>query len=425
MKEKNKKYKIKKWFLIPIFVVAFLSIFGFSIVKPVNAYVDESSPDLNYGSLTPKKMFIRNLENSWGYSLNSPFIVSNQFVLPQPIGDGNIPPYISRNTLYDNFNYSHRIVAEVDTYLYGLDNWFNNYNDYNPFIESSNGNFNACTLNISGAYGSNDLLGGALENLNVDNLYLQFDYDSFFLPIGFLTNTSYNQQIEYYKIFQNSNEISISNLFTSFEILSDTDPLISAYSPLSLMAFSYRNNDSSSTFGLTFTDIDVRITYLKTGVYTSSNDIVLSSVDFIHYTPYSYISIPDILFDFYTNHFVSGSNGLVDTLYIDSMSISLNFGSSYESNEIRAFYVDSIYYTRMFDPQEEVLFFGDQWFDTLNGGVIGGNVGYNFDMTSWLVDSVGAFMNAELFPNFAIGGILAVLVAFPIVVWFLKVVLGG
>ena len=47
------------------------------------------------------------------------------------------------------------------------------------------------------------------------------------------------------------------------------------------------------------------------------------------------------------------------------------------------------------------------------------------DTTSWLITAVGAFMNAELFPGFAIGGIFAVMVAFPLVIWFLKVVLGG
>lgn len=46
-------------------------------------------------------------------------------------------------------------------------------------------------------------------------------------------------------------------------------------------------------------------------------------------------------------------------------------------------------------------------------------------MASWLLTSVGAFMNAELFPGFAIGGILAVLVAFPLAIWLLKVALGG
>lgn len=47
------------------------------------------------------------------------------------------------------------------------------------------------------------------------------------------------------------------------------------------------------------------------------------------------------------------------------------------------------------------------------------------DMSQWLITSIGGFMNAELFPGFAIGGIFAVMVAFPLVIWFLKIVLGG
>lgn len=53
------------------------------------------------------------------------------------------------------------------------------------------------------------------------------------------------------------------------------------------------------------------------------------------------------------------------------------------------------------------------------------NLPIDVDFSSWLVNSVGAFMNAELFPGFAIGGIFAVMVAFPLVIWFLKLVLGG
>ena len=47
------------------------------------------------------------------------------------------------------------------------------------------------------------------------------------------------------------------------------------------------------------------------------------------------------------------------------------------------------------------------------------------DVVQWLITAVGSFMNAELFPGFAIGGIFAVMVAFPLVIWFLKIVLGG
>lgn len=371
-------------------------------------------------------MYIQNQLNEWGYTIEKPFVSdTNQFVLPQPIGDGNISPIISKETLYDNFSYSHRIVADVEKNVYGLDNWLYNYNNYNAFLDASGGNYLATNLYVSGAYGSKDVFGGALENLDISNLYLQFNYDSMFLPIDFIMNETYSQNFEMYRLFNNDSQ-DIGNLFMAFPILLDTDPLMSAYSPLSMISFSYRNNESTITYGSYFTEINVRINYLKTGVYTTDTDIQISSVDFIYNNPYSFISLPDILKEFYVNHFVSGSNGPVHQLYIDSMSLSVDFSKgNYEPNPIRCLMFDSIYYSRMYDPSEEVLFFGNQWYKALNGGAIGGRVDYNIDVSRWLVDSVGAFMDAELMPGFAIGGIFAVLIAFPIVVWFLKVVLGG
>lgn len=50
---------------------------------------------------------------------------------------------------------------------------------------------------------------------------------------------------------------------------------------------------------------------------------------------------------------------------------------------------------------------------------------YEVDFTSWIGTAVGGFLNMELMPYFSIGGVLAILVGFSIVMLFLKFFAGG
>lgn len=47
------------------------------------------------------------------------------------------------------------------------------------------------------------------------------------------------------------------------------------------------------------------------------------------------------------------------------------------------------------------------------------------DYVAWLSSAIGGFMDSEIFPNFTIGGMLGVIVAIPLAVWFLKLFSGG
>lgn len=47
------------------------------------------------------------------------------------------------------------------------------------------------------------------------------------------------------------------------------------------------------------------------------------------------------------------------------------------------------------------------------------------DFTSWLTNSVRSFMNFEIFPNFKLGNILGVIVSIPLLIYILKLFLGG
>lgn len=59
----------------------------------------------------------------------------------------------------------------------------------------------------------------------------------------------------------------------------------------------------------------------------------------------------------------------------------------------------------------------------MNG--FGGGGEFNGDYTSWMATAVGGFLDAEIFPNFTLGGVLGVLVALGLLVMFLKFFAGG
>lgn len=43
----------------------------------------------------------------------------------------------------------------------------------------------------------------------------------------------------------------------------------------------------------------------------------------------------------------------------------------------------------------------------------------------WLIDSIGSFMNTEIFPNFSIGVLLGTIVAIPLLIYILRLFMGG
>lgn len=54
-----------------------------------------------------------------------------------------------------------------------------------------------------------------------------------------------------------------------------------------------------------------------------------------------------------------------------------------------------------------------------------GNIDNNVDFTGWIANATSGFLNFELMPNFSIGGVLAILVGFSLVILFLKIFAGG
>lgn len=429
---KKNKYKIKKWVLIPIFILMCSLVLGFTMIKPVNAYVDTEDLSSRSRSLFPDYIYIENTEHSsgGGYTFY-PFSNSAQYFLDQNI-NGVADPIISDNIVYDNFSNNHRIVANTKTWLYGLDNFYLNYNSFNPFITDNNFTFTGMDYVINGAYGSTDKLGGVLENLSLNNIKLLMEFTDFNIPISFLTNSTYSTQIDFSNLFRSLNsENSILDLFSAFSPLLDSDLQISPYSLCGLYNFGFDLTETGS-YTPALNRLEVSIDWLNTAVYSTSQEIGLNSTSFtyIHNENYAftpYISIPDILYYFITEVLDVSVLGSASWVYVSSLKINVDYSDYTDTTPIKNIYMSSIFTSEHFtkDYSSTGVFYGDNWYSILNGGQIGGNVDYELNLSSWLVTAVGSFMNAELFPGFAIGGIFAVMVAFPLVIWFLKLVLGG
>ena len=74
MKEKKKKFKFKKWYLMPIFVIVFLCVFGLSIVKPVKAEYYTENPT-----------FIGNTQYAFDIQFESPINEGATFMIPSEV----------------------------------------------------------------------------------------------------------------------------------------------------------------------------------------------------------------------------------------------------------------------------------------------------------------------------------------------------
>lgn len=206
---------------------------------------------------------------------------------------------------------------------------------------------------------------------------------------------------------------------------------ISIYSPNNIFQFKYLSFDIASRYNDTITQTRV---YIETN--NTFNERLEISIPYyelidrlINDTTYEYLLLRfgSLLFNHIDNYAYLRNNddefyGL-NYYYISNCKLVLSSNGSAVSLPAGV----PVFTIRNFITEE----FSDYSYDisnyfTLDNGMYIPNVPVTpVDTTNWLVKSVGAFMNAELFPGFAIGGIFAVMVAFPLVIWFLKIVLGG
>lgn len=137
---------------------------------------------------------------------------------------------------------------------------------------------------------------------------------------------------------------------------------------------------------------------------------------------------------YYGNHGVGsndlGDNHMSSTLSLgDAIPVTLAIDGDWqivENSPLKATGIDVSYpvYERDFEVDDINLAYPDFNRYILKFRGIG-NVDVNADFTGWIATATSGFLNFELLPNFSIGGVLAILVGFSLVILFLKIFAGG
>ena len=110
---------------------------------------------------------------------------------------------------------------------------------------------------------------------------------------------------------------------------------------------------------------------------------------------------------------------IVRPYYVNSLTITYEpmSGHSLSSGE---HYIHTIQY-QLYDEQNYISILNE-----VREQYVRGLAPINFTTpVTWLLDSIGSFMDFELFPNFSIGGVLSIVVGIGLFIMILKVFLGG
>lgn len=404
MKEKNKKFKFKKWYLMPIFVVVFLCVFGLSVVKPVKAEYYTENPT-----------FVANTQYAFDIQFESPINDGATFMFPLELynyteEDNTNPIYLAIDTFSpidgSSVNYGY---VEQTHYFYNYDGAPNTYDymryrsilhfislftNYDSYMTYVNEEF---VFIPSGATGYSNF---SFWNMPYFNSIIQIEKD--------LNNNQYAKLItcEFDAVYLTIGSNGVEEIVVpfSYDFTEDASNI-------------YDNVDLYYTLNETNYDIvNVDNEWNRVGAYFYPYrliDYMLRDSFFFYTQNMVLIRNLKIYTSVQSRTQVTGNDDII-TLYTPVTKQSdISFDSVDYKNENYSIELLNANLTP------------SQWGQIQIAKLQPTQVNIDYDMTTWLITAVGSFMNAELFPGFAIGGILAVLVAFPIVVWFLKVVLGG
>lgn len=404
MKEKNKKFKFKKWYLMPVFVVAFLCVFGLSIVKPVKAEYYTENPTFVANT---QYAFDMQLEMSYD---DSTFSLFTELFNYSETTNSDIPIYLDIAAYFPDDGNSYSLGYIEQTHMFMNDNSFNGVYDYLLYFSNYHLNteftYADTYLNYvneefvfipSGATGYSNFSFTSMPYFNSqiqigkdkdDNQYLKLinlEFDVVYLTIG-----------------QNGVEEIVQNY--TYDFIEDTDNI-------------YDNVDLYYTLnGSNYDIVNVDNEWNRIGAYFYPYrmiDYLLQENTFFHTQNMLLIKNLKIYTYLASRTQVTG----VDNIFTLVSSVTKQSDIPFDSID----YNNENYSIELLNANLTPSQWGQIQFARLKPT----QVNIDYDMSTWLITAVGSFMNAELFPGFAIGGILAVLVAFPIVVWFLKVVLGG
>lgn len=352
----------KKWLLFPFFSLFVVICFGLLFIKPVNALTDVPQTTIhNSTSYLPSKIIL-------DYSTDiDPYDFSSSLFIPK-------------------FNEIDSVISPVSYSCSLGSTGSSNYNVlfgtelFNYFYDSSS--------HIQYDY--------VYSNINISDSYLDIYFEDVILPVYDVDYASADDTVSTWDAF-------LPDLIIYNDSLSYDTPLFNiVYIEVELTGFNKESIDSQVlSLSLNFELPDSTFFYTVGQGYTS-----------YHISRYigNYVSAE--LYPQAEDEFVSLGSHLN---YINYIKIGLASTNTETSSNSNSFGFTS---TNVFDYSLEDFLSSD-------------NLIFDYsplepvEMSNWLLTAVGAFMDAELFPGLAIGGIFAVLVAFPVAIWFLKIVLGG
>lgn len=371
---KKNKYKIKKWVLAPIFILMCSLILCFGFVKPTTAYsvgVSESDVITNYSTFAPNnlKIFTNDVVNGTTDYLYLDIDLSRYSYLSYDV---------------DTFYYEPKYYLQDNVFLNGMLRYTMQAHNQ-VFYDYINWACNGIDVGT---------------DINVDS-YFVFSWDNLVLPS--INGIIANMASAYDDFFSGVNYILAINS-GSF-----------TYMTCNLYYWTY----SSDGYAILNT-LPIEFNF-------SDSDLV-HSLDVLYY-----INIYELfneLENIYSSSYNLGQYFVAcSDLHIYGSFPYLFYGTAFANLAYTAPYIpyDNIpfYDSTDMTAYHSYYFTLKDYFSNPNIPPLAYTPIEQVDMASWLVRSVGAFMNAELFPGFFIGGILAVMVAFPLAIWFLKIVLGG
>lgn len=169
----------------------------------------------------------------------------------------------------------------------------------------------------------------------------------------------------------------------------------------------YVNNEQSYDFTYKATIFDT--TTLTHTVISEDNPIQLLTNDNRYFT----YPLRDLFKDIVANDMVNTDNTHGGLGLIENLTITINMLDSISSNYPTTITLDNlriVEYSREYASEE----FYSALYNYESPGIFG-----------WLLNSIDSFMSAELFPNFSIGVLLGTIVAVPLLIYILRLFMGG
>ena len=420
---KKNKYKIKKWVLIPIFILMCSLVLGFGYSKPIkalNSGFNDNNGVVEWYSTMPTEIVAEMVENS--ININIPF--DSYYPSFEEATSSNFSPL---EVIYD-FNTPSGIGGVLHSNVF-LDNSTININDNNYIFYD-----NLVTLEGGG----NGTIPAPFN--------LQIKYNGLIFPYGY-TGSEINQ-------WGNERPIRTEEQLNIVNSDFYTNMAVYLYKPIGVSEYNVHFNNVYIKYAVmkpkSFQGgVDDSVNYISNSIEYNTYNWTYSNDNNYYLNPYDNTLYPILTedeqyykIDLYNllrmiidteeqNNFSNGEYVGKYLVYFPLISVNCHTDILYMTLD-RVFAVGGSvvaetgsFYNNENEPFSSLYIDALDYMSYYNYVVPNIATPKPVDMTSWILTSVGAFINAEIFPGFAIGGILAVLVALPLAIWLIKIILGG